>query len=150
MASRSAFGRDKHNGMPGSSRSQLRAEAKYNVTTDYTFILSLLFPYFTCTYSRYGCSQYLYLLVPRYDLHFAAASGNLGLVEFAISHGQPINSVLNGVLPLHAACAGGNEVVVKYLIQEGADVNAPRLPRRYSNEKHRSSGLAVGASGEYL
>lgn len=64
--------------------------------------------------------------VPRLDLHFAAASGNLGLVEYALSHGQPINSVLNGVLPLHAACAGGSEVVVKYLIDEGADVNAPR------------------------
>lgn len=64
--------------------------------------------------------------VPRYDLHFAAASGDLGLVEFALSHGQPVNSVLNGVLPLHAACAGGSEVVVKYLIEEGADVNAPR------------------------
>ncbi|KAI5119341.1 hypothetical protein M0805_004018 [Coniferiporia weirii] len=105
--------------MPGTSRTQQKAEAKYNVTTEY----------------------------PRYDLHFAAASGNLGLVEFALSHGQPINSVLNGVLPLHAACAGGCEVVVKYLIDEGADVNAPRLPRKYSNEKHKSSGLAVGASG---
>lgn len=106
--------------------------------------------------------------VPRYDLHFAAASGDLGLVEFALSHGQPVNSVLNGVLPLHAACAGGSEVVVKYLIEEGADVNAPRcvncqslssnfiyvfssarVPRRYSNDKHRSSTLAVGASGAY-
>ena len=63
-------------------------------------------------------------IVPRYDLHHAAASGNLGLVEFALSHGQPINSVLNGVLPLHAACAGGSEAVVQYLIDEGADVNA--------------------------
>lgn len=69
---------------------------------------------------------YLLPVVPRLDLHFAAASGNLGLVEYALSHGQPINSVLNGVLPLHAACAGGSEVVVKYLIDEGADVNAPR------------------------
>ena len=58
--------------------------------------------------------------------------------------------MLNGVLPLHAACAGGNEVVVRYLIEEGADVNAPRLPRRYSSEKHRTSGLAVGASGELI
>ena len=65
-------------------------------------------------------------IVPRYDLHFAAASGNLGLVEFALSHGQPVNSVLNGVLPLHAACAGGSELVVRYLIDEGADVNAAR------------------------
>ena len=65
-------------------------------------------------------------VVPRYDLHFAAASGNLGLVEYALKNGQPINSILNGVLPLHAACAGGSEVVVKYLIDQGADVNAPR------------------------
>lgn len=65
-------------------------------------------------------------IVPRLDLHFASATGNLGLVEYALSHGQPINSVLNGVLPLHAASAGGSEVVVKRLIEEGADVNAPR------------------------
>lgn len=64
--------------------------------------------------------------VPRLDLHSAAATGNLGLVKFAINNGQPINSVLDGVLPLHAACAGGSEVVVRYLISMGADVNAQR------------------------
>lgn len=50
----------------------------------------------------------------------------MGLVEYALQRGQPINSVLDGVLPLHAACAGGNEQVVKLLIDHGADVNAPR------------------------
>jgi len=40
-------------------------------------------------------------------LHSAAANGNVGLVIYARSHGQPINSVLDGVLPLHAASAGG-------------------------------------------
>ena len=65
-------------------------------------------------------------LVPKLGLHEAAASGNLGLVEYALEHGQPINSVLDGVLPLHAACAGGHVQVVKVLIEHGADVNAPR------------------------
>ena len=66
-------------------------------------------------------------LVPNLGLHSAAATGNVGLVEYALCHGQPINSVLDGVLPLHAACAGGNVQVVKVLIDHGADVNAPRL-----------------------
>jgi ankyrin repeat protein len=64
--------------------------------------------------------------VPHLGLHSAAATGNIGLVKYALSHGQPINSVLDGVLPLHAAASGGNDLVVKLLIQYGADVNAPR------------------------
>lgn len=64
--------------------------------------------------------------VPHLGLHSAAATGNLGLVKYALEHGQPINSVLDGVLPLHAACSGGNEHVVRLLIEKGADVNAPR------------------------
>ncbi|KAJ7039189.1 hypothetical protein C8F04DRAFT_950509 [Mycena alexandri] len=81
-------------------------------------------------------------------LHSAAATGNVGLVEYALARGQPINSVLDGVLPLHAAAAGGNERVVKLLIERGADVNAPRLPRRYSNDKNRdTSAPIVGTSG---
>ncbi|EIM79926.1 ankyrin, partial [Stereum hirsutum FP-91666 SS1] len=59
--------------------------------------------------------------------------------KYALSHGQPINSVIDGVLPLHAACSGGNELVVKLLIEAGADVNAPRLPRRYSPSTPSSS-----------
>ncbi|KAF8348194.1 hypothetical protein F5887DRAFT_952581 [Amanita rubescens] len=104
--------------MPG--RSYNKVEAKYNVTTDF----------------------------PSLGLHSAAATGNLGLVEYALVHGQPVNSVLDGVLPLHAACAGGHVQVVKLLIEWGADVNAPRLPRRYSNDKNRdSSAPIVGTSG---
>ncbi|KAI0065546.1 hypothetical protein BV25DRAFT_1868796 [Artomyces pyxidatus] len=68
---------------------------------------------------------------------------------YALSHGQPINSVVDGVLPLHAACSGGNDLVVKLLIENGADVNAPRLPRRYStNPRTQSTGAPiVGTSG---
>lgn len=42
-------------------------------------------------------------------------------------HGQPVNSVLNGVLPIHIAASSGNDLVVQMLIDAGADVNAARL-----------------------
>ncbi|KAF9047390.1 hypothetical protein BJ165DRAFT_1097939 [Panaeolus papilionaceus] len=106
--------------MPVPLRSYHRPEAKYNVTTEFTSL----------------------------GLHSAAATGNVGLVEYALEHGQPVNSVLDGVLPLHAACAGGNVQVVKVLIDHGADVNAPRLPRKYSNDRNRdTSAPIVGTSG---
>ncbi|KAH8827943.1 hypothetical protein DL96DRAFT_1463537 [Flagelloscypha sp. PMI_526] len=95
-----------------------KADAKYNVTTEF----------------------------PNLGLHAASASGNVGLVEYALSNGQPVNSVLDGVLPLHAACAGGNEQVVKVLLDHGADVNAPRLPTRYSSNRD-ATALKVGESG---
>ncbi|KAJ7690684.1 hypothetical protein B0H17DRAFT_584408 [Mycena rosella] len=102
------------------NKAEAKAEARYNVTTEF----------------------------PSLGLHSAAATGNVGLVEYALARGQPINSVLDGVLPLHAAAAGGNERVVKLLIERGADVNAPRLPRRYSNDKNRdTSAPIVGTSG---
>ncbi|KAF9354700.1 hypothetical protein BGX34_010859, partial [Mortierella sp. NVP85] len=70
-------------------------------------------------------------------LHSGAASGNLGLVKFALDNGQPIDSVLNGVYPIHAACcSNANIAVVMYLLERGADVNARRLPRKYSSEKN--------------
>nr|ODO01025.1 hypothetical protein L204_01750 [Cryptococcus depauperatus CBS 7855] len=84
--------------------------------------------------------------VPNLELHSAAASGNVGLVHYALTHGQPINSVLHGVLPLHAACSGGSVSVVRMLIEQGADVNAPRLPRRYSDGK-KGNAPSVGTAG---
>lgn len=86
---------------------------------------------------------------PNLELHSAAASGNVGLVHYALTHGQPVNSVLHGVLPIHAACSGGSVSVVKMLIERGADVNAPRLPRRYSDGK-KSNVPSIGAAGECL
>ncbi|KAG0085643.1 hypothetical protein BGZ92_008843, partial [Podila epicladia] len=69
-------------------------------------------------------------------LHSGAACGNLGLVKFALDNGQAIDSVVNGVYPIHAAsCSNANVAVVRYLIERGADVNARRLPRKYSSEK---------------
>ncbi|KAF9339194.1 hypothetical protein BGZ91_006745 [Linnemannia elongata] len=57
------------------------------------------------------------------------------LVKFALDNGQPIDSVVNGVYAIHAACCNNNVAVVLYLIEHGADVNARRLPRKYSPEK---------------
>jgi hypothetical protein len=85
--------------------------------------------------------------VPNLELHSAAAEGNVGLVHYALTHGQPVNSVLHGVQAIHAAAAGGSVGAVKMLIDRGADVNAPRLPRRYSNEKKRGAP-SLGAAGE--
>jgi len=50
----------------------------------------------------------------------------IGLAKYALSAGQPVNSVLDGVLPIHAACAGGSDAVVRLLLSNGADVNAVR------------------------
>lgn len=86
--------------------------------------------------------------VPNLELHSAAASGNLGLVHYALTHGQPVNSVLHGVLPLHAACSGGSVEVVKMLIERGANVNSPRLPRRYSDGR-KSNAPSVGTAGAF-
>uniref|UniRef100_A0A0W0EX38 Uncharacterized protein n=1 Tax=Moniliophthora roreri TaxID=221103 RepID=A0A0W0EX38_MONRR len=106
--------------VPLRANANFKTEAKYNVVTEF----------------------------PNYDLHSACAMGNQGLVEYALARGQPINSVIDGVLPLHAACAGGHEQVVKVLIDHGADVNAPRLPRRYSNEKSRDGSAPImGTTG---
>lgn len=86
-----------------------------------------------------------------------------GLVKYALMQGQPVNSVLNGVLPIHVAAAAGNEHVVQMLIDAGADVNAARsancrqcrgvlsdsriprrLPRKYTTDKSK----AVNSIGE--
>ncbi|KAI0282073.1 ankyrin repeat-containing domain protein, partial [Russula brevipes] len=85
--------------------------------------------------------------VPHLGLHAAAASGNIGLAKYALSHGQPINSVIDGVLPLHAACSGGNDMVVRLLIENGADVNAPRLSRRFSDKTRSPSAPIIGTTG---
>ncbi|ORX95278.1 hypothetical protein K493DRAFT_260645, partial [Basidiobolus meristosporus CBS 931.73] len=65
-------------------------------------------------------------------LHSGAVTGNLGLVKFALDHGQAINSVIKGILPIHAACCSGNVIVVEYLIHRGADVNIPSCSKAYT------------------
>ncbi|EST08713.1 Ankyrin repeat-containing domain protein [Kalmanozyma brasiliensis GHG001] len=80
-----------------------------------------------------GSSSHAEGMHPNLGLHNAAATGNIGLVKFALENGQSANSNLNGILPLHAACSGGSEQSVRMLIFHGADVNAPRLKAKGSN-----------------
>lgn len=77
-------------------------------------------------------------------LHSAAATGNVGLVKFALDNGQPHTSILNGLLPLHAACSGGSEPVVRLLLSYGADVNATRVKAT----KGSGSGPGTGTGTE--
>ncbi|KAG1077307.1 hypothetical protein G6F42_024933 [Rhizopus arrhizus] len=57
-------------------------------------------------------------------LHWAATTGNVGLIKFALDHGVPIDSVVNGFVPLQLACISDNNIAaVQYLIDRGADVN---------------------------
>lgn len=63
---------------------------------------------------------------PNLGMHQAAATGNVGLVKFAMDHGQPHSSMLNGLFPLHAACCGGDEATVRLLLSYGAHINAVR------------------------
>ncbi|KAF8608526.1 ankyrin, partial [Ceratobasidium sp. AG-I] len=81
-----------------------------------------------------------------YGLHSAAATGNIGLVSFALANGQPTNAVLDGVLPIHAAASGGNVRVVLMLIDAGADVNIGRLSRKLGAGGGKSAGAAAGAT----
>ncbi|KAF8519906.1 hypothetical protein BU17DRAFT_47370, partial [Hysterangium stoloniferum] len=64
-------------------------------------------------------------------LHQAAYSGNVGLVQYALSEGQPVDAVWDGISALHAAAAGGSEHVARLLIENGADVNSGRYVISY-------------------
>ncbi|KAH7047077.1 ankyrin repeat-containing domain protein, partial [Linnemannia elongata] len=67
--------------------------------------------------------------------------------KFALDNGQPIDSVINGVLPIHAACcSNGNVAVVLFLIERGADVNSRRYPRKYSGDR-LVGAQTVGTTG---
>ena len=62
-------------------------------------------------------ANHFVIKVPYLDLYFAATNGNVGLVKYAPSHRQPIDSVLDGVLPLHAASSGWNNLPVKIRVR---------------------------------
>jgi hypothetical protein len=81
-------------------------------------------------------------------LHSAAASGNIGLVKFALDYGQSTESLHKGLLPIHIAAASGHSHVVKYLIDRGCNVNGIRRPRRLSGKAapNSTSEISIGAT----
>ncbi|KAJ9104440.1 hypothetical protein QFC21_001935 [Naganishia friedmannii] len=119
--------------MTNTKNAEKAAEEKYDVVYHFKFWLV-----------RIADNGHL-SLDPNLDLHTAAVTGNVGLVHYALTHGQPVNSILHGLLPIHAACSGGSEQVLRMLIDRGADVNAPRLPRRYFDPRQQT--MLLGQTG---
>ncbi|CAM0135810.1 hypothetical protein VKS41_001754 [Umbelopsis sp. WA50703] len=84
-------------------------------------------------------------------LHSAAATGNIGLVKFALDHGAPIDSVVNGFMPLQMACISDNNIaVVQYLIDRGADVNLQRWSKKHSSDKSLAVAGATGSTALHV
>ncbi|CAO3600651.1 unnamed protein product [Absidia cylindrospora] len=85
------------------------------------------------------------------QLHMAATNGNVGLVKFALDHGAPINSVVNGFLPLQLACISDNNIaVVQYLIDRGAQVNAQMWSKKHSADKSQAVAGAIGSTALHV
>ncbi|KAG1446063.1 hypothetical protein G6F55_011699 [Rhizopus delemar] len=84
-------------------------------------------------------------------LHSACMNGNVGLVKFALDHGAPIDSVVNGFMPLQLACISDNHIaVVQYLIDRGADVNAQKWPKKHSADKSQAVAGATGSTALHV
>ncbi|WP_265025372.1 ankyrin repeat domain-containing protein [Wolbachia endosymbiont (group B) of Pammene fasciana] len=58
-------------------------------------------------------------------LHFAVASGSIGVVEILIANGVNVNVAdQNGFTPLHCAAHNANKEIVELLLDKGANVDA--------------------------
>ncbi|KAL0079596.1 hypothetical protein F4703DRAFT_1875513 [Phycomyces blakesleeanus] len=84
-------------------------------------------------------------------LHWAATTGNVGLIKFALDHGVDVNSVANGYTPLQLACTSDlNIASVQYLIDRGAEVNSQRWSRKYSHDKSKAVAGATGSTALHI
>jgi len=59
-------------------------------------------------------------------MHSAVISGNIGMIRFALDHGQSIHSAVNGLQAIHVAAGFGQLAIIKYLVSRGANVNCRR------------------------
>ncbi|KAI8085912.1 uncharacterized protein B0P05DRAFT_635860 [Gilbertella persicaria] len=85
------------------------------------------------------------------SLHWACTTGNVGLVKFALDHGVPIDSVVNGFVPLQLACISDNNIaVVQYLIDRGADVNIQKWSKKHSMDKSQAVHGATGSTALHV
>ncbi|GAN08790.1 ankyrin [Mucor ambiguus] len=84
-------------------------------------------------------------------LHWAATTGNVGLIKFALDHGVPIDSAVNGFVPLQLACISDNNIAaVQYLIDRGADVNIQKWPKKHSIDKTQAVPGATGSTALHV
>ncbi|KAF1799169.1 ankyrin repeat-containing domain protein [Mucor lusitanicus] len=84
-------------------------------------------------------------------LHWAATTGNVGLIKFALDHGVPIDSAVNGFVPLQLACiSDSNIAAVQYLIDRGADVNIQKWSKKHSIDKTQAVPGATGSTALHV
>ncbi|KAK4515943.1 uncharacterized protein ATC70_010903 [Mucor velutinosus] len=84
-------------------------------------------------------------------LHWAATTGNVGLIKFALDHGVPIDSAVNGFVPLQLACISDNNIAaVQYLIDRGADVNIQKWSKKHSIDKTQAVPGATGSTALHV
>ncbi|KAI7902850.1 uncharacterized protein BX663DRAFT_508639 [Cokeromyces recurvatus] len=84
-------------------------------------------------------------------LHWAAMTGNVGLIKFALDHGVPIESTVNGFVPLQLACVSDNNIAaVQYLIDRGADVNVQKWSKKHSIDKSQAVQGATGCTALHV
>ncbi|KAI8384160.1 hypothetical protein BD560DRAFT_346125 [Blakeslea trispora] len=85
------------------------------------------------------------------SLHWACITGNVGLVKFALDHGVPVDSTINGFVPLQLSCISDNNIAVtQYLIDRGADVNIQKWPKKHSADKTQAVHGATGSTALHV
>ncbi|KAG1375354.1 hypothetical protein G6F61_008546 [Rhizopus arrhizus] len=81
------------------------------------------------------------------SLQWAALTGNVGLIKFALDHGAPINCTMNGFLPLQLACVNDSNIIaVQYLIDRGANVNLQQYSKKKNEKALGSTALHVACA----
>ncbi|CAO3640895.1 unnamed protein product [Mucor hiemalis] len=84
-------------------------------------------------------------------LHWAATTGNVGLIKFALDRGVLIDSAVNGFVPLQLACISDNNIAaVQYLIDRGGDVNTQKWSKKHSVDKNRAVRGATGCTALHV
>ncbi|OAD03279.1 hypothetical protein MUCCIDRAFT_141868, partial [Mucor lusitanicus CBS 277.49] len=74
-----------------------------------------------------------------------------GLIKFALDHGVPIDSAVNGFVPLQLACiSDSNIAAVQYLIDRGADVNIQKWSKKHSIDKTQAVPGATGSTALHV
>ncbi|KAI9485508.1 MAG: hypothetical protein EXX96DRAFT_545350, partial [Benjaminiella poitrasii] len=75
----------------------------------------------------------------------------VGLIKFALDHGVPIESTVNGFVPLQLACISDNNIAaVQYLIDRGADVNMQKWSKKHCIDKTQAVPGATGCTALHV
>lgn len=98
-----------------------------------------------CREKHWNVTLMLHELGLHRDIHFAAASGDLGMVRTFLAE-KPLmleEEQLNGATPLLTAAMAGQAEVVRYLVEQGADLNA----ENFEGQCVMGAALVSGSTG---